>query len=122
MNSEVKMQHFLDEFTDALFNEQPEPRDVVVEHDVPYDDAMALVHMVENLNQTLQPVTMPKAFKTQLKRELTGQRKNVVHQWRDMPARVHWAAIVTVIGGFLLLLRGRLFDNERKKIEEVATL
>jgi hypothetical protein len=117
MTSDVKMQNLVNEVTDALL--AGENLDTVRrKHDVARGDADDLINLIERINQSMQKVEPSAQFAKSLKADLMGeQRTGVVGQIRKLPARVQYAAVVAIVGGFLLILR-RMFFGEEHVVQE----
>ena len=80
--------------------------------------------LVQALQSILTPVEPRSEFGRQLHAELLDQQQGVVERVRQMPARVHIAAILALIAGCLLFLTRRLFGSEtapEMQEEAVAT-
>jgi hypothetical protein len=117
MTSDVKMQNLVNEVTDALL--AGENLDTVRrKHDVARGDADDLINLIERINQSMQKVEPSAQFTKSLKADLMGEpRTGVVGQIRKLPARVQYAAVVAIVGGFLLILR-RMFLGEEHVVQE----
>ena len=112
------MQNLVNEVTDALL--AGENLDTVRrKHDVARGDADDLINLIERINQSMQKVEPSAQFAKSLKADLMGeQRTGVVGQIRKLPARVQYAAVVAIVGGFLLILRRMFFGYEEHGVQE----
>jgi len=124
-SSDAKMQDLLDAVTVALQHDDDIDK-LIRKSSVPRDDVDSLVDMIHSLNSTLKPVQPSATFTAQLHGELMGTRPNVVKRVRQMPARVHIAAILAVIAGFFLIgyrrLVGATSTTQDVNTEEPATV
>ena len=117
MTSDVKMQNLVNEVTDALLAGE-NIDNVRRKHDVSRVESDELINLIERINHSMQKVEPSTQFAKSLKAELLGeQRTGVVGQIRKLPARVQYAAVVAIIGGFLLILR-RMFFGEERGVQE----
>jgi hypothetical protein len=117
MTSDVKMQNLVNDVTDALL--AGENIDTVRrKHDVGRGESDDLINLIERINHSMQKVEPSSEFAKSLKADLLGeQRTGVVGRIRKLPARVQYAALVAIIGGFLLLLR-RMFLGDDGTVQE----
>ena len=118
MTSDVKMQNLVNEITDALLAGD-NIDSVRRKHDVSRVEADELINLIERINHSMQKVEPSQQFAKSLKADLLGQpRTGVVGQIRKLPARVQYAAVVAIVGGFLLLLRRMFFGYEDSAVQE----
>lgn len=123
-SADVNMQNLLDAITVALQHDDD------IEHltqnsPVPREEMDRLVDVIQSLHTTLVPVAPSAQFANRLQGELMGTRpRNVVTTVRQMPARVHIAAIVAVVAGFVLIVYRRLIGSPTTQdiTEEPATV
>lgn len=123
-SSDVNMQNLLDAITVAL------QQDDDIEHltknsSVPREEMDRLVDVIQSLHTTLVPVEPSAKFADRLQSELMGTRpRGVVKTVRQMPARVHVAAIVAVVAGFVVIAYRRLIGSTPTQdiTEEPATV
>ncbi|GEM_PF-1779085 len=106
-SSDVKMQALLDAVTVALQHDDDIDK-IIRKSSIPREDVDGLVDVIHSLNANLIPVQPSAAFAEQLHSELMGARPNVVNRVVQMPARVHVAAILAVIIGFVLIIYRRI--------------
>lgn len=110
-SSDVNMQNFLDAVTVALQHDD-DIEYFVNTSPVPRDEMDSLVHVIQSLHDSLVAVEPSAKFANQLHDELMGTRpRGVVTTVRQMPARVHVAAILTVVAGFVLIVYRRLIGS-----------
>jgi hypothetical protein len=113
--NEPQLQDLLSAFTDALLRNDDEA-ERLLERAVLPRDASSLVSLTRRLHGTVHPIEPSAAFSRRLKADLMGQeRQSLVWQWRQLPARVHIAAIVALFGGFGLLIVGGIADVMRRQ-------
>ena len=79
---------------------------------LPQEELDGLVKVISQLDATLVEVEPRPEFAGQLRAQLLNDGQGMMRRWRDMPARVHIAAIVAVMAGFLLLLTRKLSGSE----------
>ena len=113
--NEPQLQDLLSAFTDALLRHDDEA-ERLLERAVLPRDASSLVSLTRRLHAGVQPIEPSAAFSRRLKADLMGQeRQSLVWHWRQLPARVHIAAIVALFGGFGLLIVGGIADVMRRQ-------
>ena len=114
MTQEAEMQDFLSHATTHLLR-GGDLRHAIGAYDVPHDEAMGYARLISRLDTAYQPVRMSARFQRDLKADLLGTplERAWVARVRYLPARVHLAAMVAVVGGFLLLLQRLLLPNSR---------
>jgi len=124
-SSEVKTQDLLDAITVALQHDDDIEK-VISKSSVPREDIDGLVDVIQSLNTTLTPVQPSAKFADRLHDELMGARPGMVKRVRQMPARVHIAAILAVIIGFVLIVYRRIMgiapNTQDVNTEEPATV
>lgn len=115
MSTEVQMQEFVSALTDAVVQGRGSVDQIVGRYDMHDEDVMMWLPLIEDLNQTLVEVQPSERYRRQLRKELlTGQPVNVGLRLRRLPARVQLAAVLTLIGGFLLIARNRFVGDVDK--------
>lgn len=121
--SDVKIQNLLDAVTSAL-QQDDNLEQVIEQHQVSREEVDTLIAVIRKLHKTLVGVEPSAKFATRLQNDLMGTRTwGVVTTVRHLPARVHIAAVLTVVAGFILLIRRRLIDDATTDItEEPATI
>lgn len=121
MSSDVKLQNFLLDLTDALLS--GESADTVRDyHDISRAESDDLVQLVQRVHHSMTPVKASYTFKRRLKADLLEQQQaTVIGRIRRLPARVQLAAAAALIGGFLLIVqRFFLGDDNPNPSEESA--
>jgi len=110
-SSDAKMQNLLDALTVALQQDEDiEP--IIKKSKVAREEADSLAHVIQSLHTTFTPVAPSAKFANNLQAELMGTRpRRVVSTVRHLPARVHVAAIITIVAGFGLLVLRRLMGD-----------
>jgi hypothetical protein len=113
--NEPQLQDLLSAFTDALLRNDDEA-ERLLERAVLPREASSLVSLTRRLHSSITPVEPSAAFSRRLKADLMGQeRQSLVWHWRQLPARVHIAAILALFGGFGLLVVGGIADVLRRQ-------
>ncbi len=113
--TESQFQDLLSAFTDALLHDEHEA-DHLLEQAVLSREVAPLLTLTRRLHTSVRPVAPSAAFSRRLKADLMGQEhQSLVWQWRQLPARVHIAAIVALFGGFGLLVMGLFVDVTRRQ-------
>lgn len=118
MTSDVKMQNFLADVTDAMLT--GEDLDTVRRrHGMLRHDHDELVTLIRQLDEAMVPHQPSAEFSRRLKADLLDDPKpGVILRLRGLPARVQMAAAATVFGGFVLFLRRRFFGTVTSKDEK----
>lgn len=111
MTSDVKVQDFLATATDAIITGDADLDDLGLEYGISIDEVASWRPLLHQLNDTLVPVQPSARFSEQLKLELMGEETTLLWRIRRMPARVQMAAVLALLGGFALILRGRFVPN-----------
>jgi hypothetical protein len=107
-SSDAKMQNLLDAITAALQHDD-DIEQLISKSTVSHEDVDGLANVIQSLHTAFTPVKPSAKFANNLHAELMGTRPSrVVSTVRQMPARVHVAAILTVIAGFGLFVLRRL--------------
>lgn len=115
MSSDTQMQEFLSAATDAVLRGESNLERLAGRYDMPPEVADDWQALLTELNHTLMVVQPSARFENQLKAELMG-RQPVAVRWplKRLPVRVQVAALLTLVGGFLLLLRNRFVGGVGK--------
>lgn len=112
MSTDTQMQEFVSALTDVVVQGRSSIDQVAGRYDMREEDVMAWLPLIQELNTTLVEVQPSARYQRQLRKELmTGQP--VGARWR-LPARVQLAAILTLVGGFLLIARNRFVGGVNK--------
>lgn len=99
------------ETTEALFAEAEEAQ----------GDLGEFVDIIQSLHTSLIPISPSQEFGDRLRADLLDGRPGVVERVRQMPARVHVAAILAVFAGCILFVLRRIFGSEpAQEIQEEA--
>lgn len=105
--SEFKTQDLLDRVTTSLQRgEDIEP--LVLQSSLPQAEVTDLIDIIADLETTLIPVEPRVEFTDELRAQLLEERLGVMKRVRQMPARVHIAALLALIAGFVLLWTRKL--------------
>ena len=108
--SELKIQDLLDSVTESI-RRGDNTKLERLQLPPPGTEADELIDIVTELDATLIAVEPSAEFAGQLRSQLLGERSSVMKRVRQMPARVHVAAVLAVIAGFFLLWTRRLSDT-----------
>ena len=124
MTSDVKMQNFVNEITDALIaGENIEP--IRANNHALRAESQELIDLIERINHSLVKVEPTPQFSRQLKANLLEEGQyGVVRRFRKLPGRVRVAATAAIVWGFVLILR-RIFlgdDHRGEPSEETNAL
>lgn len=113
-------QNMLSEATDAIIRGE-NVDSVLARYRIARADVQDLLEVIELINYSFVPVEPSPQFSRQLKAELVGKPEpDTGFAWRlwRLPARVQFAAIATVLGGFVLLIRQTFFGEEASETNE----
>jgi hypothetical protein len=109
------MQEFVSALTDVVVQGRSSIDQVAGRYDMREEDVMAWLPLIEELNTTLVEVQPSARYQRQLRKELmTGQPVGARWRLRRLPARVQLAAVLTLVGGFLLIARNRFVGGVNK--------
>ncbi len=104
------MQDLLDAITFAL-QQDDDIESLIKQSAVPYSEAESLANVIQGLQAALVPVEPTAQFTEQLEAQLMDTRRGVVTRVRQMPARVHIAAVLAVAAGFGLIVYRRIMGS-----------
>ncbi len=108
--AESQMRDFLDDLTARLRSgDDMHPAPAPVE--AGQDDVEELTEIIQALHSTLRPRAAPEDFAERLRADLLDGEPGVVQRLRQMPARVHIAAVLAVFAGCGLLMLRRVFGS-----------
>ncbi|MDQ7026330.1 MAG: hypothetical protein Q9P01_16975 [Anaerolineae bacterium] len=117
MASDVKMQNLVTDVTDALLAGESVDN-ARRKHDVFSAEGQDLIELIERIHRSMEQVEPAPQFAKNLKADLLGEQSTgVVLRLRKLPARVQYAALAALIGGFVLLLQ-RMFLGESDTLTE----
>ena len=108
--SDANMQNLLDAITTAL-QQGEDVGDLTSQADMPPGDVEGLAILIQSLHAALTPVEPSAAFSEELAAQLMNTRRSMVTRVRQMPARVHIAALLAVVAGFGLIRRRRIMGS-----------
>ena len=112
--SELKTEDLLDNVTSSLQRgDDIEP--LVLQESLLQAGVEDLIDIIADLDTALIPVEPRVEFSDQLRAQLLNERGGVMKRVRQMPARVHVAALLAVIAGFCLLWTRRLSGAETRQ-------
>ena len=111
-SSDMNMENFFDAVTVAVQHEDDiEP--LMNQAPDSNEEIDSIVGLIQTVHSTLVTVEPSNKFASDLHDELLGIRPmRVVSTVRQMPARVHFAAILAVVAGFFLIAYRRLMGSE----------
>ena len=98
--TDVEMRELLDDITSAVQQRQDVER-LARQSSLPRADVDGLVEIISELDSTLIPIEPRAEFADHLRSQLLTDGQGVMQRWREMPARVHVAALLAVMAGFL---------------------
>ena len=108
--SDVKMQNMLDSITVMLQQGKGIEADFgqLIEGN---DEVEGFATLIGSLHESLVTVEPSAEFAEQLGTQLLDSRRGFVTRVRQMPARVHVAAMLAIVAGFGLLIFRRVFGS-----------
>ncbi len=106
-SSDVNMQNLLDAIAAAL-QQDDDIEELIKQAAVPHDEAESLADLIQSLQAAFAPIEPAARFTEDLEAQLMNTRRGVVTRVRQMPARVHIAALLAVAAGFGLIVRRRI--------------
>ena len=109
-SSDVNTQNFLDAVAAAL-QQDDDIEELIKQAAVPYDEAESLADLIQSLQAVFAPIEPADRFTEDLEAQLMNTRRGVVTRVRQMPARVHIAALLAVAAGFGLIVRRRIIGS-----------
>lgn len=118
--NENRFEDLLSELTDALLNDASarQINTLVDGYEVAAVEVNPFKELIYQLQGVLEPQQPSDQFVKRLKRDLTGQQRyTFMDRLRYLPARVHVAAGVAVVAGFMLITRRRLGVNIKDAVE-----
>ncbi len=94
---------------------------LLTQTDAASTDAGELADIIRRLHAVLTPAEPSRDFADELRADLLDDEQGMVLRVRQMPARVHVAAILALIAGCLLFIMRRLFGSDApQEIQEEA--
>lgn len=118
--NENRFEDLLSELTDALLNDASarQINTLVDGYEIAAVEVNPFKELIYQLQGVLEPQQPSDQFVKRLKRDLTGQQRyTFMDRLRYLPARVHVAAGVAVVAGFMLITRRRLGVNIKDAVE-----
>lgn len=85
---------------------------LIAQADESHNDAEEFVDIIHALHASLTPISPSQAYADRLRADLLDGRPGVVKRVRQMPARVHVAAILALFAGCVLFVLRRIFGSE----------
>ena len=119
-SDDIQLHNTLDSITARLQSgETTEP--LIAESEEAQGDLGEFVEIIQSLHASLIPTSPSQEFGNRLRADLLDGRPGVVERVRQMPARVHVAAILAVFAGCILFVLRRIFGSETAQdIQEEA--
>lgn len=119
-SDDIQLHNTLDSITARLQSgETTEP--LIAEVEEAHGDWGEFVEIIQSLHTSLIPTSPSQEFGDRLRADLLDGRPGVVERVRQMPARVHVAAILAVFAGCILFVLRRIFGSETAQdIQEEA--
>lgn len=106
-SADAKMPDALDVITTAL-QQGDDIEELINQSDVPRSEVESLAGLIQSLQAALRPVEPSAEFAEGLEAQLMDTRRGMVMRVRQMPARVHIAALLAVAAGFGLIAYRRI--------------
>ena len=119
-SDDIQMQDTLDAITVRLQGgDALEP--LIAQAQEPQKELGEFVDTIQALHTCLRPMNPSREYADRLRADLLEGRPGVVTRLRQMPPRVHVAAILAVCAGCVLFVLRRLFGSEpAQEIQEEA--
>ena len=106
-SADANMPDALDAITTAL-QQGNDIEELISQSDVPRSEVESLVGLIQSLHVALTPIEPSAEFAEGLEAQLMDTRRGMVMRVRQMPARVHIAALLAVAAGFGLIAYRRI--------------
>ena len=120
--ADIQMQELVEAITTTLQNGDG-IESLVVNADLTRDELDETVRVIQTLNSSLIPQEPSAEFSDRLRADLLGRDAKLTRRLRQMPARVHIAAILAICFGCVLFVLRRLFGSEPPhEIQEEAVV
>lgn len=111
---EQHVQDLVSTLTDAVIRHDGTLDQIMGRYDLNDDDVANWLPIIDSLHNTLVEVQPRPAFKRQLRNELLKRPIGVRVRLRPLPTRVQLAAVLTIVGGFVLIVYNWFMGNMRK--------
>ena len=106
-SADANMPDALDAITTAL-QQGDDIEELISQSDVPRSEVESLAGLIQSLQAALTPIEPSAEFAEGLEAQLMDTRRGMVMRVRQMPARVHIAALLAVAAGFGLIVYRRI--------------
>ena len=106
-SADANMPDALDAITTAL-QQGDDIEELISQSDVPRSEVESLAGLIQSLQAALTPIEPSAEFAEGLEAQLMDTRRGMVMRVRQMPARVHIAALLAVAAGFGLIAYRRI--------------
>jgi hypothetical protein len=104
--SDVDLQNLLASITDSLLSGDASMDQII--RDQGSEEILAFIRLIDQLGQVFVPVTPSSRFVRRLRQDMIGtDSDNVLVRVRRLPPRVHIAAGLALVAGFVILRRRR---------------
>ena len=110
-SADIHTGNLLDAITARLQNGDAADPLLAQAEDLP-DDVEEFVNIIQSLHTSLTPLNPGQEYADSLRADLLAGQPGVVRRVRQMPARVHVAAIMALFAGCVLFMLRRLFGSE----------
>ena len=119
-SDDIQLQDTLDFITTRLqCGDAVEP--LIAEAEESQGELGEFVDIIQSLHTSLMPISPSQEYADRLRADLLNGRPGVVKRVRQMPPRVHVAAILAVCAGCVLFVLRRIFGSETAQdIQEEA--
>lgn len=107
-SADAKMPDALDAITTALQQGDDDIEGLISQSAVPRSEVESLAGLIQSLQAALRPIEPSAEFAEGLEAQLMDTRRGMVMRVRQMPARVHIAALLAVAAGFGLIAYRRI--------------
>jgi hypothetical protein len=120
---EMRLEGFLDALTDDTLDGETDLWGLAVRYDIPAAEAQSLADLVTQINTAFDDEDggPSKAFKQQLRLELTGEPdvEGMFARWQKLPLRLRIAAGVALLAALTLLGRKRMLAQTRSVVAQL---
>lgn len=110
-SDDIQLQNTLDSIT-LRFQGGEAVEAWIAEAEESQGDMGEFVEIIQSLHTSMIPISPSQEYADRLRADLLEGRPGVVKRVRQMPARVHVAAILAVFAGCVLFVMRRIFGSE----------
>ena len=120
-HSDVQIQNLLTSVTNALLAGEANINQLAAQLDDAPAEVRSLMHVIGKLDHAFISVQPSPRFVKRLHDDLTGMdNRNMLVRVRRLPPRVHLAAGLALVAGFVILSRRRAGSDPVQEIQEAA--